>query len=102
MRPAERSVPAINSVKQIPSAIINLVEDCVKISSATRICINLGCKMQITITKTNIANKIALLVKNVLKFFDEKTTSPPKCFLDDINPFRPSTSPIIIKNIGRS
>ena len=35
IRPADRSVPAINRVKQMPNAIIILVEDCVKMSKRT-------------------------------------------------------------------
>ena len=76
MRPAERSVPAISSVKQMPSAMISLVDDCVRISSTTRTCMNLRSLIQIITTSTSSARIIALFVKKVFAVLEEIVTSP--------------------------
>ena len=59
MRPAERSVPAIRSVKQMPRAMMRRVEDCVRTSSATRTCIKRGWMTQMTTTRTSMASRMA-------------------------------------------
>ena len=102
IRPADRSVPAMSSVKQMPSAMMRRVEDWVRMSSATRICMNRGWRTQMTMTSTSIASRMALLVRNEPKVLRENTTSPSWCFEVARKPLIAVTAPMIIRKMGRS
>ena len=102
MRPAERSVPAMSSVKQMPKAMIRRVEDCVRMSSATRSCMKRGWRTQMTTTSTSIASRMALFVRNAANVLREKTTSPSSFLDEEIWPLIAITAPAIMRNMGRS
>ncbi len=68
MRPADKSVPAISIVEQMPRAIIILIDDCERISSKTSNCKKRGSITAMTIIITRSAKTSAYLRKKSFAF----------------------------------